>query len=75
MRQMSQVYSQWLSVRRVCSLFDSLDLTELICCFIHLLASCGLAMLLPLFFSCIAGRVRDIVGQQRDENENEIKIP
>ena len=27
------------------------------------------------FFSCIAGRVRDIVGQQRDENENEIKIP
>ena len=28
-----------------------------------------------LFFSCIAGRVRDIVGQQRDENENEIKIP
>ena len=29
----------------------------------------------PNFFSCIAGRVRDIVGQQRDENENEIKIP
>ena len=28
-----------------------------------------------VFFSCIAGRVRDIVGQQRDENENEIKIP
>ena len=27
------------------------------------------------FFPCIAGRVRDIVGQQRDENENEIKIP
>ena len=27
------------------------------------------------FFSRIAGRVRDIVGQQRDENENEIKIP
>ena len=28
-----------------------------------------------VFFSCIAGRARDIVGQQRDENENEIKIP
>ena len=28
-----------------------------------------------IFSSCIAGRVRDIVGQQRDENENEIKIP
>ena len=31
--------------------------------------------LIQFFFSCIAGRVRDIVGQQRDENENEIKIP
>ena len=39
--------SDWGS-GRVCSLFDSLDLTELVCCFIHLLALCGLAMLLPL---------------------------
>ena len=30
------------------------------------LMNCGL-----IFFSCIAGRVRDIVGQQRDENEND----
>ena len=28
-----------------------------------------------LFFSCIAGRVRDIVGQQRDENEMRSKFP
>ena len=33
----------------------------------------ALTTFLSLFFSCIVGRVRDIVGQQRDENENEIK--